>query len=54
MSRDKDLLGHVLCLQFNDVVILEENNRLDINDSDMVEFDGFLNRLLDGNNDESD
>jgi len=41
-------------LKFDNIIILEENNRLDISDSDAVKFNEFLNRLHDGNNDELD
>ena len=54
ISKNKNLLGYLLYLQFDDVIILEENNRLDISNSNTVKSDEFLNRLHNGNNDESD
>ena len=43
ISTNDDLLGYLLYLQFDDVIILEKNNRLDRNDEDAVAFDNFLN-----------
>ena len=54
ISRNEDLFGYLLYSQFDDVVILEENNRLDRNDDDAILFNNFLNRLRDGNNMEED
>ena len=54
ISTNDDLLGHLLYLQFDDVIILEENNRLDLNDEDAVLFNNFLNRLRNGSNTEED
>jgi hypothetical protein len=54
ISTNEDLLGYLLYSQFDDVIILEENNRLDKNDDDAVLFDNFLNRLRDGINTEDD
>ena len=48
------MLEYLLYLQFDNVIILEENNRLDCNDKDAVAFDNFLNRLRNRNNIEDD
>ena len=54
ISTNEDLFGYLLYSQFDDVVILEENNRLDRNDDDAILFNNFLNRLQDENNTEED
>ena len=50
----EDIFGYCLYQQFIDVVILEENNRLNKSDSDAVLFEEFLSRLRDGENTKSD
>ena len=54
ISINNDLLRYLLYLQFDNIIILEENNRLDHNNEDTVAFDNFLNRLRNGNNTEDD
>ena len=54
ICKDEDLYGFGLYKQFTDVVILEENNRLDKNDPDAVLFEQFLSRLRDGENTDED
>ena len=44
-KEPEDIYGYALYNQFDDVIILEENNRLDRSDPDAVLFDEFLNRL---------
>ena len=50
--KEDDLLGFTLYNQFEDVIILTENNRLDQSDPDAIIFDEFLDRLRDGKNTE--
>ena len=45
ICKDDDLYRFRLYQQFIDVVILEENNRLDQNDPDTVLFEKFLSKL---------
>ena len=47
MCKEDDLSGHALCNQFNNLIILTENNRLNHTDPDAVIFDKFLDRLRD-------
>ena len=47
ICKDKDLCRFGLCQQFADVVILEENNRLNKNDPETMLFKAFLLRLND-------
>lgn len=54
ISSGVDLVGYSLFTHFDDIIVLEENNRLDMNDPDAVIFDDFLMRLRDGKNTEDD
>ena len=54
ICKDDDLYGFGLYQQFIDVIILEENNRLDLNDPDAVLFEQFLSRLHNGENTDDD
>ena len=54
ICKDKDLCRFGLCQQFADVVILEENNRLDKNNPVAMLFEAFLLRLCNQENADND
>ena len=54
ICQEDDLLGFNLRKQFNDVIKLTENKRLDPQDEDALIFDEFLDRLRDGKNTDND
>ena len=54
ICKEDNLPGFTLYNQFNDVIILTKNNRLNHTDSDAVIFNEFLDRLRDSKNTEQD
>jgi len=48
ICKEEDLCGYSLYQLFSDVICLEENNRLDKNDPNVLLFQEFLTRLPNG------
>ena len=54
ICKEDNLPGFTLYNQFEDVMILTENNRLDQSNSDAIIFDELLDSLRNGKNTEQD